>query len=88
MPNYQYKCKECEHVFDYTHSIHEDKDSLEITCENCGSENVFKYLGNYGTATIIFKGTGWVVNDSALERVGMPEAQRNSPHAQKYLKDL
>lgn len=88
MPNYQYKCKECEHVFDVIHSINEDKDGLGLVCENCGSENIFKYLGGYGTATIIFKGTGWVINDTALEKVGMPKPQRESREAQEKLKDM
>lgn len=88
MPNYEYKCRECETVFNFAHSVHEDKDSLGIECPNCSSTDVFRYLGNYGTATIVFKGTGWVVNDTALERIGMPKAQRESPEAQKYLKDL
>ncbi len=88
MPRYEYKCRECETVFAVTHSVHEDKYSLGLVCENCGSENIFRYLGNYGTATVIFKGVGWKVNDTALERLGMPAAQRNSPEAQKYLKDM
>lgn len=88
MPNYQYKCRDCETVFDVVHSIKEDKDSLSLVCENCESDNIFKYLGNYETATIVFKGMGWAGTDAALDKIGMPKATRGSPEAQAKLKDL
>ena len=88
MPNYQYKCRDCETVFDVNHSIHDEAEDLGLMCENCESENIFRYLGNYDTATIVFRGMGWAGTESALDKIGMPKATRNSPEAQQKLKDL
>jgi len=88
MPNYQYKCRECETIFDVVHSIHETAEDISLTCENCGSTNIFRYLGNYDTATIVFKGMGWAGTDAALDKIGMPKATRESPEAKNKLKNL
>lgn len=87
MPNYQYKCRECETVFDVVHSINDDKDSLDLQCDSCGSRDIFRYLGNYNTATIIFKGMGWAGTEAALDKIGMPKATRGSAEAQQKLKE-
>lgn len=86
---YDYKCNECNHIWEVSHSIKVSNavEELGLSCENCNSQDIQKYLGNYKSATIMFKGQGFVVNDTALERIGMPEAQRNSPYAKKKLKD-
>lgn len=88
MPNYQYKCKDCETVFDVNHSIHDEAEDLGLVCENCESDNIFRYLGNYDTATIVFRGMGWAGTEAALDKIGMPKATRNSPEAKQKLKDL
>lgn len=86
---YEYKCNNCEHIWKVDHSIKVNNavEELGLCCENCESSDVKKYLGNYKTATVMFKGTGFAVNDLALEKIGMPKAQRESPMAQRKLKD-
>jgi len=58
MPTYVYKCldKECEHEFEVFQSI---KDDPIEKCENCGS----KVRKVFGATAIIFKGSGFYVND-------------------------
>lgn len=85
---YEYKCRDCETVSEIEHSINDSAEELGLTCPACGSEDIFKYLGNYGRPTIIFRGPGWVVNDTALERIGMPQAQQHSPEGREKLKEV
>jgi putative FmdB family regulatory protein len=56
MPTYEYKCTQCDHQFDVFQSM---TDEPVKTCEKCGGE-VRKL---FGTAGIIFKGSGFYVND-------------------------
>jgi len=85
MANYDYKCKDCNSVWSTSHSIDDTASSLGLKCPSCGSVNIFKYLGNYKTLPIKFIGTGWTVNDNALDAIGMPEATRNSAEARERL---
>jgi putative FmdB family regulatory protein len=56
MPTYEYKCTQCDHQFEVFQSMN---DEPVKTCEKCGGE-VRKL---FGTAGIIFKGSGFYVND-------------------------
>ncbi len=56
MPTYEYVCTECEHKFDVFQSMNDDP--IE-KCEKCGG----KVRKLFGTAGIIFKGSGFYVND-------------------------
>lgn len=85
MARYDYKCRECETVFEEEHSVNE---SPEVKCPSCSGTDTFKYMGNYDTMTVRFKGAGWAINDSALDKIGMPEHVKNSPHAKKYLDEM
>lgn len=55
MPTYDYKCLECEDVFEMSHSIHENVES----CPECGGKvrRLFHPVG------IIFKGSGFYKTD-------------------------
>ncbi|MCP4136943.1 MAG: hypothetical protein GY754_38605 [bacterium] len=64
MPTYEYECLECEHRFDVFQSI---KDDPVSTCEKCGKE-VRKVYGT--TGGIIFKGSGFYVNDYKKAEAG------------------
>jgi putative FmdB family regulatory protein len=57
MPTYEYECLECSHRFDVFQSM---KDEPIKTCVKCGG-NVKKLIG--AGAGIIFKGSGFYVND-------------------------
>lgn len=88
MPIYEYKCRECDTVWDETHSFKENAESLGIVCPNCGANNIFKYLGNRKTLPIQFKGPGFAINDAALDRIGFPKHYRQNKEVRDKLKDL
>lgn len=56
MPIYEYQCLECNHKFEVSQSM---KDDPVKECEKCGKP-VRKL---YNAAGIIFKGSGFYVND-------------------------
>lgn len=56
MPTYEYECLECKHKFDVFQSINDEPVKV---CQNCGGK-VRKLFSNAG---IIFKGSGFYVND-------------------------
>lgn len=58
MPTYEYECISCSHVFDAFQSM---ADEPLTECPQCGK--TVKRRINGGTG-IIFKGTGFYVNDS------------------------
>ncbi len=57
MPNYDYKCLDCGHVFEVFQSMTEDPISA---CEKCGG-SVKRLIGS--GAGIIFKGSGFYETD-------------------------
>ena len=56
MPTYEYQCTECDHKFEVFHSM---SDEAVKVCEKCNGP-VRKLFGKAG---IIFKGSGFYVND-------------------------
>ncbi|HOO72887.1 MAG TPA: zinc ribbon domain-containing protein [Spirochaetota bacterium] len=56
MPTYEYKCIECGHKFEKFQMM---TDEPVKTCEKCGAP-VRKL---FGTGGVIFKGSGFYVND-------------------------
>ena len=70
MPKYDVKCKDCENVWEVTHSVREDP---VYVCPTCGSQNCRRMVGATRT---LFKGTGFAINDIALDRLGMPKHVR------------
>ncbi|MCL2026068.1 MAG: zinc ribbon domain-containing protein [Leptospirales bacterium] len=56
MPTYEYKCSDCGHNFEIFQAM---SDEPLKKCDNCGSD-VRRVFGNAG---IIFKGSGFYVND-------------------------
>jgi predicted nucleic acid-binding Zn ribbon protein len=85
---YDYKCRDCDNIWQENHSINIKNavQELSLICPICNSGNIFKYIGNYGTATIVFKGTGWVHKDIMLDKIGMPKATQNSAEAREAMK--
>lgn len=57
MPTYDYECTSCGYVFEKFHSMSE---TPAVNCEKCGS-NANKKIG--AGNGIIFKGSGFYVND-------------------------
>ncbi|MGA3038702.1 MAG: FmdB family zinc ribbon protein [Vulcanimicrobiaceae bacterium] len=57
MPLYEYGCPACGHVADVRHGF---DDKPEVTCEKCGAAMTRRF----SAAPIVFKGSGFYVNDS------------------------
>lgn len=87
---YEYKCRDCDTIWITEHSIHVDNavEELGLSCPECESLNIAKYLGNYHRPTVIFKGIGWAHKDFALDKLNMPKATRESPEARKRMNEL
>jgi predicted nucleic acid-binding Zn ribbon protein len=85
---YDYKCNNCNTVWQETYPINTKNpiDELDIHCPECKTKDVKRYLGNYRTATVVFKGMGWAHKELALDRIGMNPVTRNSPEAQAAMK--
>jgi len=56
LPRYDYKCSSCEHVFELRQSFNSD---TVMPCPECGSTS----NRQFHAPPIIFKGSGWYVND-------------------------
>ena len=59
MPNYDYKCEKCEHVFEVFQSMNDDK-LTDCPLDDCDG-NVKRLLGT--GAALIFKGSGFYETD-------------------------
>jgi putative FmdB family regulatory protein len=72
MPLYEYACEQCDTHFDVRHSADEKP---ALTCPQCGGgvRKVFHAAG------VIFKGSGWYINDSAPNRKKEIEAAETPP---------
>ena len=64
MPTYEYECRSCSHSFEAFQSMSEDPLS---SCPECGGP-VRRLIG--GGTGIIFKGSGFYVNDSRKSSSG------------------
>ncbi len=58
MPVYVYRCKNCEYEFEKIQKFSDDPIKV---CPECSEEQVRKVITPAG---IIFKGSGWYINDS------------------------
>lgn len=70
MARYDYRCLDCENIKEVTHSV---KDDPVVECDVCGSVNTKRLISATRT---VFKGTGFAINDLALDRIGMPQHVR------------
>lgn len=61
MPTYAYRCGACGHEFDAVQSFHDDPLTLCPSCGEAAARRVFRSVG------VIFKGSGWYVNDTRGE---------------------
>lgn len=58
MPTYEYKCRNCGHIFDVFQKI---TDEPLKSCPKCGGE-VYRLIS--GGVGIIFKGSGFYITDN------------------------
>jgi len=47
MPNYNYECQDCHHVFEVTASI-KDMEKGPFQCKKCGSKNTKRLFDGFG----------------------------------------
>lgn len=75
MPRYDYKCKECDKVFEVTHGVNDNVEK----CKFCGGEvrRVFHPVG------IVFKGSGFYVTDSKADTKGLSPTKEPKPEDYK-----
>lgn len=58
MPTYDYKCKECGHMFEEFQSMSSD---LLVVCPKCGKPSLKRQMS--GGTGMIFKGSGYYLTD-------------------------
>ena len=58
MPTYDYKCEQCEHIFEAFHGMQENP---VLRCPECGGRTKRQISGGAG---LIFKGDGFYATDS------------------------
>ena len=70
MPLYEYKCEECNHLFEEYHSMDDRNIPLNELCPKCGNkDSVFKLCSNAG-----FVDPGIINADKDMERSGVQTA--------------
>ena len=71
MPLYDYQCEECERIFEIKQSFTAEPIA---ECPSCGlqARRLFHPVG------IIFKGSGWYVNDHGRQRKPLTKDSENS----------
>lgn len=62
MPTYEYKCRNCDHVFEKFQSM---KDAPLRKCPHCGKNTLERLIGT--GAAILFKGSGFYETDYRSE---------------------
>ncbi|MBL6922741.1 MAG: zinc ribbon domain-containing protein [Akkermansiaceae bacterium] len=80
MPNYDYKCQKCDHVFEVFQSMNDDK-LTDCPLEDCDG-SVKRLLGT--GAGLIFKGTGFYQTDyrsDSYKSGEKKEAENSRPKA-------
>jgi len=63
MPTYDYKCDNCNNIFEFFQSMKDDPMTL---CPECGHEELKKQVSL--PAGLIFKGTGFYLTDYAKKK--------------------
>ena len=79
MARYDYKCSKCEHLFEVTHSIHEDP---EIKCEKCkaiSNRQIPTRVNLYGTV-----GVDWNTDPSKVSSSMREKAKKAAKRKVKF----
>jgi putative FmdB family regulatory protein len=72
MPTYQYECADCHQRFDHFQKFSEDPLTACPTCNGA----VRRVIQNVG---VVFKGSGWYINDSRPSTTEKAPADKNPP---------
>ena len=68
MPMYDYMCQSCSHRFAVRQGYH---DAREATCPECGGDGKQRI----SMPAVVFKGSGFYVNDYGGRKTGQPPAK-------------
>lgn len=77
MPTYEYECSSCGHTFE---AFQRMSDAPLTSCPECGN-SVRRLI--FGGTGVIFKGSGFYVNDSRKSTSGSPKAGTPSSDGSK-----
>jgi putative FmdB family regulatory protein len=66
MPTFDFRCKKCDHVFEFTRPFG-SKDTPK--CPECGSKRTEKMIS---PPAVHFKGSGWYKTDSGSSKKSAP----------------
>jgi len=47
MPTYEFKCDDCENIFEVFASISAKERGLDLTCEQCGGQKISQAITSY-----------------------------------------
>lgn len=72
MPTYDYECEACGHRFDVFQNM---SDPALTTCPSCDQDSLKRLIG--GGIGVIFKGSGFYVNDSKKSGSGTSSTSGN-----------
>lgn len=73
MPNYDYECRSCGHDFEIFQRMSDD---FLTQCPSCGKEKLQRLIG--GGLGIIFKGSGFYVNDVRRAEVSSTDGSKDA----------
>ncbi|MCH9634701.1 MAG: hypothetical protein S4CHLAM7_14560 [Chlamydiae bacterium] len=72
MPTYEYKCCECEYVYEVFHKI--SQEPLK-ECPKCHKETLQRGIGGQN-AVLNFKGSGFYITDYTNQSASAPKAEK------------
>ncbi len=75
MPIYEYRCPDCEKVFEV---IQKFKDDAITKCRYCSGTNVEKLISR---SSFVLKGSGWYKTDYARKTSSTPQTSSTSDSA-------
>lgn len=78
MPMYEYECRACGYTFERTQSMSDEPVRI---CPQCGKDVRRLILGGSG---VIFKGSGFYVNDSRGKNPAAPSAASSAAPSSKH----
>ena len=70
MPTYEYECEGCGKTCEFFQAM---SDEPEKTCPSCGKDELRRLIS--GGAGVIFKGSGFYVNDYKRKEVKLPDTK-------------
>lgn len=71
MPNYEYQCTTCGHVFEREHAVGEKK---RYSCPECSGRKTRRLISQVG---VVFKGAGFYITDNRKGNGGQDKGEKD-----------